>query len=92
MALIKCAECGKEVSDKAAACPGCGAPIAAVSPPQVSLAPASHARVTRTGAKWEGIGFVLIVIGIVVGMAASPTLGWVAALAGVVVFIVGRFK
>lgn len=29
MALIKCGECGKEVSDKAALCPGCGAPTAA---------------------------------------------------------------
>lgn len=27
MALIKCSECGKEISDKATACPGCGAPI-----------------------------------------------------------------
>lgn len=27
MALIACAECGKEISDKAAACPGCGAPV-----------------------------------------------------------------
>ena len=27
MALIKCSECGKDVSDKAAACPGCGNPI-----------------------------------------------------------------
>lgn len=27
MALIECSECGKEVSDKAAACPHCGAPI-----------------------------------------------------------------
>lgn len=27
MALIKCAECGKEISDKANACPGCGCPI-----------------------------------------------------------------
>lgn len=28
MALIKCEDCGKEVSDKAASCPNCGAPIA----------------------------------------------------------------
>ncbi len=28
MALIKCKECGKEVSDKAEACPKCGCPIA----------------------------------------------------------------
>lgn len=27
MALIKCSECGKEVSDKAAACPFCGNPV-----------------------------------------------------------------
>ncbi|EGY02165.1 hypothetical protein AZA_27470 [Nitrospirillum viridazoti Y2] len=31
MALIKCGECGRDVSDKAAACPGCGAPIAALA-------------------------------------------------------------
>ena len=29
MALIKCSECSKEVSDKAQACPNCGSPIAA---------------------------------------------------------------
>ena len=28
MGLIKCSECGREVSDKAVACPSCGAPIA----------------------------------------------------------------
>jgi len=27
MALIKCKECGHEVSDKASACPNCGCPI-----------------------------------------------------------------
>ncbi len=27
MALIKCPECGKEISDKAAACPNCGCPL-----------------------------------------------------------------
>lgn len=26
MALILCSECGREISDKALACPGCGAP------------------------------------------------------------------
>ncbi len=29
VALIKCSECGREVSDKAAACPQCGAPVVA---------------------------------------------------------------
>ena len=27
MALIKCKECGKEISDLAASCPHCGAPV-----------------------------------------------------------------
>ena len=27
MALIKCSECGKEISDKANNCPNCGCPI-----------------------------------------------------------------
>lgn len=27
MALIKCIECGKEISDKASSCPNCGCPI-----------------------------------------------------------------
>jgi hypothetical protein len=31
MALIKCGECGREISDKAAACLGCGAPVLTAS-------------------------------------------------------------
>jgi len=31
MALVFCRECGKQISDTAAACPGCGAPQAAAS-------------------------------------------------------------
>ena len=27
MALIKCSECGREISEKAEVCPGCGAPV-----------------------------------------------------------------
>ncbi len=28
MAMIRCPECGKQISDRAAACPNCGAPVA----------------------------------------------------------------
>lgn len=31
MALIKCSECGREISDKAVACPGCGCPVNEIS-------------------------------------------------------------
>lgn len=33
VALIKCSECGKEISDQAPSCPGCGAPTAKSVPP-----------------------------------------------------------
>ena len=37
MALINCPECGREISDKAIACPHCGCPIAAEKEAQTSL-------------------------------------------------------
>ena len=32
MAMIKCPECGKDVSDRASSCPNCGCPIESSSP------------------------------------------------------------
>ena len=87
MALIKCGECGKEISDKAASCPGCGAP----SVPGRAV----PVNVTRAGGKWEGWGFSLIVGGMLTAMVAEPpvsSVGGVAMLAGFAVFIIGRFK
>jgi Zn finger protein HypA/HybF involved in hydrogenase expression len=37
MALIKCSECGKEVSDKAVCCPGCGCPVGSSANESVDL-------------------------------------------------------
>ena len=37
MALIMCGECGKEISDRAVSCPGCGAPIAEPSARETTL-------------------------------------------------------
>ena len=42
MALIKCEECGTDISDKAAACPGCGAPVSLTARPSHS-----HDQTTR---------------------------------------------
>lgn len=36
MALIKCPECGNEISDKATACPHCGAPLSRTNSPNVT--------------------------------------------------------
>ncbi|RYG99083.1 MAG: zinc-ribbon domain-containing protein [Alphaproteobacteria bacterium] len=53
MALIKCSECSKEISDKAMACPGCGAPIIAAAIRATSSAP-------KTTNKNIGCGTVLV--------------------------------
>lgn len=44
MSLVKCPECGKDVSDAATSCPNCGHPIHArpASPPASSAAPATE--------------------------------------------------
>ena len=84
MALVRCSGCGREVSDKAPACPNCGAPL--------TLVPDSVRRTTRAGGKWEGIGFALVALGIVIGVVSNRALGSVVALAGVVLFIIGRKK
>jgi hypothetical protein len=47
MALIKCYECEREISDKAPACPQCGAPKKKVAPKKKSSAPKKKARPER---------------------------------------------
>ena len=60
MALIECPECGREVSDKALACPHCGNPIApAERPPVVDRAVAKVAK---------GLGVLLIILIIIFGL------------------------
>ena len=54
MALIQCTECGKEISDKAGSCPGCGMPLKDNYPKETS----------RAGGKYEAAGFISIVVGI----------------------------
>lgn len=38
MALIKCEECSRDISDKAPACPGCGAPVIPAEPAGMATA------------------------------------------------------
>jgi hypothetical protein len=66
MALTRCSECSREISDKAAACPGCGAPVtkaAPTPPPPKSI-----------GQKNVGCGTVVIVF-VVLGVIFLAILG-----------------
>jgi len=71
MALISCGECGREISDKAAACPGCGAPVAASS---ASRLPAEPAAVSYDRATDAFSGTLALMVKL--AMRAVQTLGW----------------
>lgn len=47
MALIKCPECGKEISDKAKTCPNCGSPVSSGQPEVRSVSSSSKNRPKR---------------------------------------------
>ena len=82
MALVKCSDCGRDVSNNAPNCPHCGRPMAAFSRKAVQT--------RRKGGKYEGVGFLLILVGIG-ACFASGVLGGVLILAGFVLFLIGRF-
>jgi predicted butyrate kinase (DUF1464 family) len=92
MALIKCSECGKDISDKAAACPGCGAPISTAEPSSALIAETTRTvRVVRAGLRYEAIGFFLILGAIVVGLAGASGFAGFLGFVGFIVFMIGRF-
>lgn len=68
MALVACTECGREISDKAGACPQCGAPVRAAQftppapPPVVPYSPPGAGAATGTGPKNRAIAVVLALV------------------------------
>ena len=63
MALIKCPECNKEISDKAPACPNCGTPIA-----NKKVKVHFHRKRSAFGALVTG---VVLIDGVTVGSASN---------------------
>ena len=102
MALMSCPECAKQISDKAPACPHCGAPMnapiaasTAGGPTIVETGPGGVVTTEATGKTYkalQAIGVILILIGVVScaaggdGVAAAPGL----FLIGVVLYLFGR--
>jgi hypothetical protein len=58
MPLVKCPDCGRDVSDVAPACPGCGRPVSAPAP----LAPAAPSQRSMVD-----VGFIVVTIVILFG-------------------------
>jgi hypothetical protein len=90
MALIKCSECGKDVSDKAAACPNCGAPLS-TSSGRASQGHQAPVRVVRAGRWCEAVGALLVIAGLIAAIAGAA-FEWLVLIVGFVVFIIGRFQ
>ncbi len=65
MALIKCSECGKEISSEAKVCPHCGKPIG------------NHNEAIGYGkAVLIGIGVILMVIGFALAFSGGFSIGY----------------
>lgn len=72
MALINCFECRREISDKAVACPGCGAPVAI--PVGTPEPPPSPSRVGYNRETDRFTGNMVLVVKL--AMRAIQQLGW----------------
>lgn len=83
MALRKCAECGKDVSDRASVCPNCGNPLSGNrgTTVRVEAFPGQSLKVEPelTSKKWKQIKLVawgVLVLGTIIG-AALQSVGWI---------------
>lgn len=83
MPLISCPDCSQQVSDAALACPRCARPLSAALPTVHRKNP------TLLGCKV--VGALVALGGVVTGCGGISAFGYIAAGAGVLIFIVGRF-
>jgi DNA-directed RNA polymerase subunit RPC12/RpoP len=105
MAMVKCGECGAEVSSKAPACVKCGAPIAAES----QAAGAALTTTQGTSKKLKALtllAWVMIIAGVVMFSTALPDRETAAAgeaaeppmtaallfVAGILLWIITKFR
>lgn len=89
MALIKCQECNKEISDKAASCPSCGCPIAG-----------NPTEIEATGKEWKSIqlfsvlgvifGMIIFFVGAAKSSNGAMGFGVICFLGGLIGFMIGR--
>lgn len=94
MALIKCPDCGREVSDAAPTCPGCGRPMNASSTVGTSARPAV---IERTSKSYKGamlVGALMVIVGVIwiISAPAGTTMPIILAVLGIAVFIGARIQ
>jgi hypothetical protein len=94
MAMVKCSECGRAVSDRAPACIGCGAPLPGVEPRSAFNREPMHSTtppLTSRQLRWRlALSALTLVLGVIVAdaVARRPALGRpVTTLAALLVVI-----
>ena len=89
MALVKCSECGKEVSDKAAACPGCNAPFGK----EGGVKRLTTTQRTAKSIKLQGLlSGIMMIVGVFLISEDLYDLGTPTFLIGFIWFIVNRIR
>jgi hypothetical protein len=96
MALVKCSECGRTISDKAEACVGCGAPMKSPAGPErpkvFNLVPEPDTRPppSRQHLMWRAIvSTAAFVVGVIWSGTVSASSNRPAAVVAGVLIIVG---
>lgn len=72
MALIKCAECGKEMSDKAACCPHCGCPITSMETENIEVPAVATQSADKPVKKRKTWRIIPVVVAILIGAYCLP--------------------
>lgn len=86
MSLIKCSECGSDVSDKATLCPKCGNPI------HTQVGEAKPLEIQLTNKRWKKMGLysLLMVFIALITMSKSVALGFFFLFIAVVIAFISR--
>lgn len=99
MPLIKCPECGHDVSDQAFSCPSCGHPLKSIN----QVTQQSPVTIEQTAKKWKWIKLIssiFIIIGLFIFFNGATTEGFQNIKTGLglsitflafIVFLVGKF-
>ena len=94
MALIKCKECGRDVSSNAAACPNCGNPISNVIESRAAGATLTTTQATSKKFKGQQVLATLVIgLGVVFMVSGNPTammFGAAIGFAGLIWYLVAR--
>lgn len=84
MALIKCSECHREISDRAMTCPHCGNPIISTEENPVTIQ-----RTRKKWKAWKAVAIVMVIVGGFMMLNGIAGGGWGIGGFGLTLFFVG---